>query len=421
MAEVREQVPERTTPTWEMELLVSGATIFGLLQLPQLIDHGYFRAANLLPQGYALPLQLLWMYSKIAVVTLVITFLAHLCLRGYWVALVGLNSVLPGGIRWERMNLGPIARERLMTQDPEEQMAQLIEGADNRATGVFGTGVAFAMLMLAPLLLVLFAFLGGLLVQVLFGERYAVYGFFAVLALIVPRMLVGIADRRFASGLEKSPALRRRLGAVAGLYSRLGFGVGSNPLVALMASRAGRLRFVASAMVLIMIVAVGIVFSSRGRLPFGLFTGLGASDPYSGTSSPAAFYADERGDAWAIEPLPHIPARVVQGPYLEVFVPFLPRLHGAALPLACRGMGATTRTRARLDCLARMIDIRLDGTPVPVSFDATTDPVTGQQGLLAMIPTAALAVGRHELSLNEPDRRALDQAKLRRYRIPFWK
>lgn len=39
-----------TTPTWEMELLVSGATIFGLLQLPTLIDHAYFKALGLSPQ-----------------------------------------------------------------------------------------------------------------------------------------------------------------------------------------------------------------------------------------------------------------------------------------------------------------------------------------------------------------------------------
>ena len=29
-------LPRRTTPTWELELLISGATIFGLLQLPGL-------------------------------------------------------------------------------------------------------------------------------------------------------------------------------------------------------------------------------------------------------------------------------------------------------------------------------------------------------------------------------------------------
>ena len=86
-------VPPRTTPTWEMELLISGATIFGLLQLPELIDRAYLTTLNLSPPDYSGLINPLWMYAKFALITLVATFIAHLCLRGYWVALVGLDSV----------------------------------------------------------------------------------------------------------------------------------------------------------------------------------------------------------------------------------------------------------------------------------------------------------------------------------------
>jgi len=420
MNDAPEQLPAKTTPTWEMELLVSGATIFGLLQLPQLLDHGYFHTANLMSQVYSFPLLALWMYSKIAVVTLALTFLAHLCLRGYWVALVGLNSVYPGGVRWERMKLGPVARERLASATPSAQIADWIERADNRATRVFGTGVAFAMMMLAPLMIVGLAFFGGLLAQSMFGEQATAYGFIASFALVLaPRMLVAAGDRRFPALLERAPRLRRGFGAISAFYSRLGLGIGANPLVALLASHVGRLRFTLSAMGLILGVAVTIMFASRGHAPF---LGIGATDPYSASSTPAAFYLDQRGDAWTIQPLPYIPSRVVEGPYLELFVPFLPRLHGASLPLACPGLASAKGSgRERLDCLAQMVAIRVDEVPLTLPLDATTDPKTGQQGMLAMIPVGGLAPGRHELSLNEPDRRTLDGAPLRRYRIPFWK
>jgi hypothetical protein len=98
MDEIREQLPAKTTPTWEMELLVSGATIVGLLQLPDLLDRLYFRVINLSPQAYYAVLTPLWVYTKVTVATLVLTFLTHICLRGYWVALVGMASVYPGGI-----------------------------------------------------------------------------------------------------------------------------------------------------------------------------------------------------------------------------------------------------------------------------------------------------------------------------------
>jgi hypothetical protein len=162
---------------------------------------------------------------------------------------------------------------------------------------------------------------------------------------------------------------------------------------------------------------------ARGRLPFGLFVGLSGTDVYATTASPADFYEDERGDPWRMTPLPHIPSRIVVGPYLQLFVPFIPRLHGAALPGACPGLGraGTADARTRLDCLARMISLQIDGMPVAVPLDATTDAATGQPGMLAMVPVAALGAGRHELSINAPEERDDSGAPHRRYRIAFWK
>lgn len=105
------QLPSDTTPTWEMELLVSGATTIGLLQLPGLLDKAYFSILNRSSEDVADLLQFLWLYSKISLITLIVTFVLHLCLRGYWVALVGMNSVYPGGVRWQNLRLGPIARQ----------------------------------------------------------------------------------------------------------------------------------------------------------------------------------------------------------------------------------------------------------------------------------------------------------------------
>ena len=138
-------LPRHTTPTWEMELLVSGATTVGLLQLPALLDRTLFRLMNSAAPDYAELLKILWVYSKTALITLILTFIVHLCLRGYWVALVGMNSVYPGGVRWDRLRMGPIAR-RSSAAGPGMDAA--IEIADNRATRVFGTGVGLAMFMM---------------------------------------------------------------------------------------------------------------------------------------------------------------------------------------------------------------------------------------------------------------------------------
>ena len=97
----RESLPARTTPTWEMELLISGATVFGLLQLPGLADRLLFHVHNSSAEPVAAFVLPLWIYVKSALLTLAATFVVHLALRGYWIALVGLSSVYPDGIRWE--------------------------------------------------------------------------------------------------------------------------------------------------------------------------------------------------------------------------------------------------------------------------------------------------------------------------------
>jgi hypothetical protein len=422
-------LPPHTTPTWEMELLVSGATIFGLLQLPGLIDRAYFKGLNLSPQDYAELLWPLWIYSKAAIVTLVITFIAHLFLRGYWVALVGMNSVYPGGIRWQNLDMGPIARAD--SERRNGSMPATIERADNRATRVFATGFGIAMIMLMLPLAMLLVLAASLLFEAVVGPGHTVAVFFSVVAVVIgPWALARMLDRRLAARISPEGWLGRTLAAVLAFYARLGMGRGSNQLVALFVSHEGRARAgMAGLMLLMPVMSILMVQSSiaKGQLPLGQSIDLSTDDPYSASASPAAFYGDSNPQRFTVLPLPHIPSRVVQGPYLELFIPFLPRLHAPAMQARCPGAlslrTGTPAARARLDCLAQLADLRIDGVPVAARFDASSDPETGQPGMLAMLPVDGLPPGRHELSLGAPAR-ADNNGRLspaRRYRIPFWK
>ena len=419
----RERLPARTTPTWEMELLVSGAAIFGLLQLLRLLDIGYFRAMNLSPPAYAMLLPTLWLYCKVGMLILLVAFLAHLWMRGYWVALVGLDSVYPGGVRWERMTLGPLARARL-ARDPVEPMAEVLERADNRATRVFGVGFAFAAMFLGPIALVLVALLACVVVDALTGGGYTLATFFAVLALaLAPWLLATLADHALGNRLAtRFPRTANAIGSLVHDYARV-LGFGSRSLMSLFASHEGLRRYALVAFLVVMPVMVVVSLQSAyevGRTPFST-GGLSGRDPHSETASMSAFYRDQSAEAPALLPLPRIPSRVVEGDYVELFVPYVPRLHGGRKHFACAAADASEASRrARLDCLARALDLRVDGAPVTVPLDATTD-ADGQPGLLAMVPVAALAPGRHELSLASTSRPAKPGGPVRRYRIPFWK
>ena len=104
-----------TTPTWEMELLISGVTVFALLQLAGLLDQAYLALRPKLDVDWDSLTRLLFAYSKMSVLTLAVAFVLHLILRAHWIALVGMNSIYPDGVRWDRLKIGAI-KQRLIEQ-----------------------------------------------------------------------------------------------------------------------------------------------------------------------------------------------------------------------------------------------------------------------------------------------------------------
>lgn len=418
--------PALTTPTWEMELLVSGAAIFGLLQLPSLVDRAYYYALNRSSEAIASLLFPVWLYVKVSLLILIVTFIIHLCLRGYWVALVGMDSVYPGGVRWQNLRMGPLARALHAARTPA--MPVVIEQADNRATRVFGIGFGMAMVLLAPIVLILVSLLVALFAEKFIGPGIAVPGVAVlIVAALVPMLAAVSIDLRRGARLPAEGKAASSLTRVLGFYRRSWFDGRRNLLLGLFFSHEGRRRAqTTAAMLLLPIMSIVVIdmLVSRDGFQLGSDAGWPDAELDASRSSPSAFYASLRGAAWQGRPTPFVPDRVVRGAYLPLFVPFVPNRHQPAMSARCpefSGRRADPGTSKALDCLALLSDIRIDGRAVPVSFEASTDPATGQPGMLAMLPMQDIAAGRHELSLNQPPGPRNKSRPPKRYRIPFWK
>ncbi|MBB4078100.1 hypothetical protein GGR28_000701 [Lewinella aquimaris] len=125
--------------SWQPELIISGAAIFGSLQLPGLIEQAeqYFLLnydRDTLFISYIAAI-----YWRLLASGLVMTFIFHFIVRALWIGLVGLNSVFPGGFR---------TNERF-SQHYQDNMKReygdvdgLIGKLDRFGSGIFG--VAFA-------------------------------------------------------------------------------------------------------------------------------------------------------------------------------------------------------------------------------------------------------------------------------------
>src|SRR5690242_2190374 len=138
-------LPKHTTPTWEVELLISGVAVFAMLQLPELLDRAILEWQPRLVDRWGKLLWIVYIYAKSAALILAVTFVIHLLLRARWIALVGMLSIYPKGVDWSKLRLGPHARE--IEGKRMGRMDEAIDRADNRATMVFALGVVLASIL----------------------------------------------------------------------------------------------------------------------------------------------------------------------------------------------------------------------------------------------------------------------------------
>src|SRR6185503_13667953 len=210
-------VPD-TSPTWELELLISGAVLFALFQIPGAIDNFFGRLEPHATATASTVVFFVGLYVRAMVFALTAAFVVHLVSRAYWVGLVGLHSVFPRGVRWEEMKIGPVTerlyRERLSS------LPRIIARTDNFCSVIFS--FAFLLVLLFAFTVVfsgVFGLLAYGLARLLEGGRNTRHYFFALLALFtaVP-LLTNIVDRRWGARLE--PGSRAsRLVATAARYS----------------------------------------------------------------------------------------------------------------------------------------------------------------------------------------------------------
>ncbi|MFS8064667.1 MAG: hypothetical protein ACMG5Z_08755 [Luteimonas sp.] len=426
---VADPLPPHTTPTWEVELLISGVAVFAMLQLPGLLDDAIFAWRPRFSQEWSSVVFLLYVYSKGAAVLLAGTFVIHLLLRARWIALVGLHSIYPGGIDWDRLRAGRIARE--VESARMGSMDDMIERADNRATTVFATGVMLAS-TLVGLTLAVVVFGLVLLACNAAGFAFDPFILFPCMALLVlPFAVAQMADRRFGERLHPGSRAYRLVHGLMRGYSRVGMGATNNPVMAILASHGGQRRTILTTMATmsIVLVAVGAGYVAM-RKPdafgsFAMFPAIRSGDP---GKVDAVHYDDQRNPA-RDQPAPYIQSMVVSGAYLRLTVPYEPVRDDPAMRRTCPQLSALAKTQqpaTALACLQALHDIRLDGRKLAAyRYEVGSDPGTGRPALLAMIDVRDLARGRHELQVAKPPRADRPAGKPDREvpysRIPFWR
>jgi hypothetical protein len=404
------KLPKQTTPTWEMELLISGASVFALLQLPAALNsvfldwqiriHDHYLNALIFP---------LFLYVKVAVVCLAATFLLHLASRAYWVGLIGLNSIFPGGPKLEHMKYGPLFSahmRRTMNSAPE----QLIERADNRATMIFGFGVGLALVMLIPTVLVGAAALAAWLLSPLLGSEAALWGVIGFFA--APLMLIAtlptLLDKTFGTRIAADSLSGKAITGSFNFLRRIQMDGTGNILIMYLY---GQTKSFGKAMLAFM--AGGMLLGSLSMTDVPrLYSVRSQSDVVN--EMEAADYTSERGGNREYAMRASIPAVRVSGAWLDVTVPVPTRQPSNDLP-NCQD----DNRKAIAECLSKQMRISVDGTALAVDWQMQRASEDRPQALRTMLDVSNIARGKHALTIDYlPNRKMPNDAW--QERIVFW-
>ncbi|HEU0053350.1 MAG TPA: hypothetical protein VFQ39_09245, partial [Longimicrobium sp.] len=377
---------EPTVRPWELELLISGAVTFALMQLPGRVDAAFRALDPHLDVGGGMAVFMAYYVTKLVLYALIMCFLAHLAMRAYWVGLIGLESVYPRGVKWDETRLGPIAREEFRARLPPLQT--MIDRADRVASVIFSS--AFVIVFILAMGVVLGAFCWGLawvISRVLPVEVLPLFTIILFLLSFFPAM-VSAFDRRWSPKLGQRGRARVRRLTVGSYY------LGAMPLygTAVMLLTGGRRRrsslvFGVAFLLLFGVFLVKDVFLARGVIRGGSYAyfpeqaGRFGADP--------RYYRDQRRDGESYENTPSIQSDVVREPYVRLFIPYYPIRHNHVFAARCRGLPrvgeagidladddpvADSVQLAVLACWSRVQAVKLNGRPLAVPFRFSTDP-----------------------------------------------
>jgi hypothetical protein len=430
-------VPRETTPAWESELLLSIGLVVAMLQLSPVLDSAFIWWSPRLSEQWLLPLLYTYVYAKAAVYGLVVTFVLHLTARGFWVALVGMRAVYPGGIHWEKLRQGEIGKTLARERIPN--LALPIEAIDNFASLAFAVGFLIVGITLQVLMVAMMVALLGSAAANLFFEGKHVFALVktAIAVVMLPLIIGSLIDRRFGARLPPGGVTARGIRLIYRCSTPIFNPPWTTPSMLLLSSRLGPIK---TAIVLSLLL-YALIFAAVLNLE--KIRGEGDIDSYGYAMVERGrnlidpvHYADQRRTAEGLLMSPFIPSEHIKTPYLRLFVPYRPRHDTALMAQNCPGLdikrkeGAAEalRQQAILNCAAQLYAPRLNGTALAgLRWLFASDPVSDQRGFVTMISVRNLAAGPHVLTVRQPhapkqnDNASKPPPPAPDVEIPFWK
>lgn len=431
--------------SWEPELLISGLAIYATLQLPDIFLKGlnYFRfniqtGSSFLEEG--LP-EMIYSVFLAAAYLLTFTFILHFVVRAFWVGMIGLYSVYPDGINYDKLNFGDLYRRFLKSKIGVRD--EMPEEVDKVASSLFSISFAVVFIMVAVgFIYSLLFFFFNVTKSLIPSDIFEIYSI-VMLALMVIGF-ISFLGRIFYLNRESV----RNDPETAKKFIRMNWKANKVILPGVFKSVTYIIYYfqtnVKDRKRNLIVAGIGVYYMLA---IFFIILGEGGVNPldsreFNRARSPAAtmlsenYESEQPGDAYRLRA--SIEEPVTDRKLLTLFIPYH-RQMDERFAASCeyeepadslsKGARRAALNRRNIACAETYFTFVLDETDtLSTELIFAYHPVTGQQGFRSFIPLPdSLREGRHTFrilteALTERDKDLLESDRLQVFEevIPFW-
>ena len=399
-SEALDRLRDRTD---ELELIISGLTIFALFSIPgwlfDKIADIYTHLSTSLAIASTVGTTLLAGISY----GLAACFVVHLMARAYWVGLIGLRTVFPDGINWGKTpGLGPLSRQYYRDTLPD--LDTVIQNTDRLASSLFAviSMLTLSVLWFGTILIVILVMSGTIGAR--FGITNAGMGIGTAVLLMVflgVPILVYLLDAQLASRVPRLRDSRLFAGLVRFLRRIAGLAYPQRLVLPVQLTLQSNTRpvafFVALTLSIIVIVAVGSTRAAAWRnfTLSGEFAYLATAQVQGGLRS--TYYEDMPSPLDRLRGWPRVDSFYQSGSFVRLFLPYQPLRDNLVLDQLC---GSAEEAPDRVECLRQLWTVGVDGKPVSIAdFEPAERADLGMRGLIGLVPLTGLEPGLHRIEV----------------------
>lgn len=380
--------------SWEPEILISGIVLFGLFQVPGLIEqlHHFLNHYSLEIFSAGTADSSMVALLKVANVWLIGGFMFHLLLRSIWVAFIGLSYVYTDGVQIERLKFSEQYNRTIFSSRGYQDNILRLEK-------VCSTTFAISFLLFMCILGAFF-FLGivALFLAIITELFPSIDNFTWVDHVLMGIGVLYILDFLTLGALKRIPYFSKlyypvyrvmSVLSLSPLYRKIYYGLVSN----------NKPWKVVVAVIVFIGISCLLAFSFRWEENIADTIELRLSD-----GADQVLYAGHYENIAEGKPSATImiPADIIERNVLRVFIVHRSAYEERYIKSLCdfeARRDSVQRDTLAMDCLSRFYSLELDGQAVKTEFLFLEKPATRQLGLQTYLDIAHLEKGMHELEL----------------------